>query len=325
MSDLILDFFGNKTEQLSKESGFSQRRSKLTGKAFASALILSFINNPSSSLEDICQIIKKGNVKITKQGLHERFNEKSVEFMKQLFQEGSHRFKDTSSILIELLKPFQSINILDSSGFKLPETLKDEFKGHGGSSTKAGLKLQIMLDYLNGIDGLWVTEATKNDQGFHNHLSCIKKGGLYLQDLGYFVLDSFKKIQSEGSYFISRFLKKTLVFTEDGDELDLLDELKKAGSRFEMDVLIGKKSRFLVRMVAERVPKEIAEKRVRDEIAYGKRKGYIPCQRSVELMRWSIFITNVPPKILTLEQILLVYKLRWQIEIFLSSARVNLQ
>ena len=146
-----------------------------------------------------------------------------------------------------------------------------------------------------------------------------------MQDLGYFVLDSFKKIQSEGSYFISRFLKKTLVFTEDGDELDLLDELKKAGSRFEMDVLIGKKSRFLVRMVAERVPKEIAEKRVRDEIAYGKRKGYIPCQRSVELMRWSIFITNVPPKILTLEQILLVYKLRWQIEIFLSSARVNLQ
>jgi hypothetical protein len=316
MSDLILDFFGKTAKELSKSCGFTQRKSKLTGEHFASALVLSFINNPNSSLEDISQLIQKKKVKITKQGLHERFNANSVHFMEQLFKECTNRFKDKSITLIELLKPFQSVNILDSSGFKLPETLKKEFKGHGGSAPKAGLKLQVMLDYLNGIDNLWVTGATKNDQGFRDHLSCIKQGGLYLQDLGYFVLDSFKKIQSEGGYFLSRFLKKTLVFTEDGKELDLLLELKKADFRFERNVHIGQKDRLLVRMVAERVPKEVAEKRVRDEIAYGKRKGYTPCNRSLELMNWSIFITNIPPTMLTLEQIILVYKLRWQIEIF---------
>lgn len=316
MSDLILDFFGNTAQLLSKSSGFTQRKSKLTGEQFASALVLSFINNPTSSLEDVCQLINKKRLKITKQGLHERFNANSVHFMEQLFKESSQRFKDKSVCLVELLKPFQSVNILDSSGFKLPASLKDEFKGNGGRSSKAGLKLQVILDYMNGIDSLWVTGATKNDQGFLEHLSSIKKGGLYLQDLGYFVLDSFKKIQSEGGYFISRFLKKTLVFTEDGKEFDLLLALKKADLRFERNVYIGKKSRFLVRMVAERAPKEVAEKRIREEIAYGKHKGYTPCDRFLELMNWSIFITNVPPEMLTLEQIHLVYKLRWQIEIF---------
>lgn len=227
MAEVVLDFFGKKAQQISEDSGFAQRKSKLTGKKFASALVLGFLNNPKASLEDICQLLKKGNLKISKQGLHERFNNKSVHFMEQLFQESIYRFKDKSVNLIELLKPFQSINILDSSGFKLPETLKEEFKGNGGSSSKAGLKLQVMLDYLNGIDKLWVTAATKNDQGFQAHLSCIKKGSLYLQDLGYFVLDSFKKIQSEGGYFISRFLKKTLVFTEDEKELDLLGNVPK--------------------------------------------------------------------------------------------------
>lgn len=95
------------------------------------------------------------------------------------------------------------------------------------SAPTAGLKLQVIMDYLSGINKLWITGATKNDQGF-DHFSCIKPGGLYLQDLGYFALESFKKIQSEGGYFISRFLKKTLVFTPDGQEVDLLYELKSA-------------------------------------------------------------------------------------------------
>jgi hypothetical protein len=316
MSALILDFFGKTAKQLSKACGFTRRKSKLSGEQFASALVLSFINNPKSSLEDICQFLNHKKIKITRQGIHDRFNATSVFFMQQLFKECSVKFKNKSENLIELLKPFQSVNLLDSSGFKLPEALKNEFKGHGGSSPNAGLKLQVMLDYLNGIDDLWITEATKNDQGFRDHLSFIKKGGLYLQDLGYFVLDSFKKIQSEEAYFISRFLKKTLVFQEDGKELDLLLSLKRAGLKFEQNVYIGKKDRLLVRMVAERVPEAVAEKRVREEIAYGKRKGYTPSDRSLELMNWSIFVTNIPPTLLTLEQIILVYKLRWQIEIF---------
>src|SRR5437016_14246449 len=109
MSELLLDFFGKTANELGKTCGFAQRKSKLTGERFASALVLCFINNPKASLEDISQFIKKTKLKITKQGIHERFNANSVHFMEQLFKECSRRFKDKSVSLIELLKPFQSI------------------------------------------------------------------------------------------------------------------------------------------------------------------------------------------------------------------------
>lgn len=323
MSAVILDFFGQKAKKLSIESGFTKRTSKLGGAKFLSALVSSFINKPDASLEDICQLLSKRKVNITKQGLHGRFNESGVSFMELSFRESLATLKEKSANTLELLKPFTSVNLLDSSGFCLPKTLKNYFKGYGGSGSQAGLKLQVLLNYMDGISNLWITGATKNDQGFQDHLLQIETGGLYLQDLGYFVLDHFERIEAGGGYFISRFLKKTLVFTREGKAINLLSELKKSGSTYERDVYIGKKSRYPVRLVAERVPKEVAEKRVRDEREHGRRKGYVPCKRSLELMKWSIFITNVPSRILTLDQILLVYKLRWQIEIFLSFVRVR--
>lgn len=323
MSGVILDFFGKKAKKLSIESGFTKRTSKLRGGKFLSALVSSFINKPDASLEDICQLLSKRKVTITKQGLHDRFNESSVSFMELSFRESLRTLKEKSANTLVLLKPFTSVNLLDSSGFCLPDNLKNYFKGHGGSASEAGLKLQVLLNYMDGISHLWVTGATKNDQGFQDHLSHIENGGLYLQDLGYFAIDNFKRIEAGGGYFISRFLKKTLVFTMEGKEINLLSALKKSGSTYERDVFIGKKSRYPVRMVAERVPKEVAEKRVREERENGRRKGYIPCKRSLELMKWSIFITNVPSSILTLEQIILVYKLRWQIEIFLNFVKVK--
>jgi hypothetical protein len=323
MSKVILDFFGKKVRNLSSQSGFKKRESKLTGDKFVSALVLSFMQKPDASLEDICQLLSKEKIKITKQGLHERFNESSVSLMELSFKESLRTFKEKSGNAIALFKPFASINILDSSGFCLPNALKYCFKGHGGSASQAGLKMQVLLNYMDGISDLWLTGATKNDQGFKDHLSRIEKGGLYLQDLGYFVIENMQQIEAAEGYFISRFLKKTLLYTKEGKEIDLLSALKKSAPSYERDVYMGKKSRYPVRLVAERVPKEVAEKRVREEKGYGHRKGYVPCKRSLELMKWSIFVTNVPRALLSLDQILLIYTLRWQIEIFLNFARVR--
>jgi hypothetical protein len=323
MSELILDFFGEKVKKLSDQTGFKKRASKLTGAQFLSSLVLGFINKPDASLEDICQLLRQGGISITKQGLHERFNRRSVSFMERSFQESLLTFKDHSANTIALLKPFTSVNLLDSSGLSLPETLKHHFKGHGGSASKAGLKMQVLLNYMDGMSHVWLTDATQNDQGFKHHLSQIEKGGLYLQDLGYFVVENLRKIEEAGGYFISRFLKLTHVYTEAGEEIDLLSALKKAGPTYEQEVKIGADSRYPVRLVAERVPDEVAEKRRRAEKANARRKGYTPSARSLELMGWSIFVTNVPADLFTLAQIILVYQLRWQIEIFLNFARVK--
>lgn len=58
------------------------------------------------------------------------------------------------------------------------------------------------------------------------------------------------------------------------------------------------------------------EKRLRKINAAAKKKGRTPTKDTLELAKWSIFITNVPECILNDKEIHLVYSLRWQIELF---------
>jgi hypothetical protein len=39
------------------------------------------------------------------------------------------------------------VSIADSTGFGLPESLKDSFPGSGGSAAKAGAKIQLVWEY----------------------------------------------------------------------------------------------------------------------------------------------------------------------------------
>lgn len=58
-----------------------------------------------------------------------------------------------------------------------------------------------MFDYIEGqIKELTLTSGCDNDQGFDNYFNTIQKEALYLMDLGYFKLNSFKKI-IEGKAF----------------------------------------------------------------------------------------------------------------------------
>ena len=161
-----------------------------------------------------------------------------------------------------------------------------------------------------------ITEARKNDQSFEEHLNQVKEKGLYLQDLGYFKLKSFETLHKKGAYFISRYLTATQIFDENDQQINLLEELQKAGTFYAKELNIGKDSKLAVRLVAYRLSDVDAEKRIRRLKETMKKRGYTSKPESIELAKWSICITNVPNKSLTDEQIYLVYSLRWQIELF---------
>jgi hypothetical protein len=46
-----------------------------------------------------------------------------------------------------LFEHFLKVHIADSTGFRLPEHLKDSFPGSGGSATQAGAKIQLVWEY----------------------------------------------------------------------------------------------------------------------------------------------------------------------------------
>jgi len=80
-------------------------------------------------------------------------------------------------------------------------------------------------------------------------------------------------------------------------------------------VLLGVTERLPCRLLAERVPKEVAEERrqrLRDE---GRRRGQTVSARGLALADWTIRVTNVPTERLTVAEAMVLGRVRWQIEL----------
>lgn len=324
ISTTVISFFNATATKIGKTVSFVKRKSKLTAKLFAECLIVGCLSDPNITLEEMRKLIKKRGVKITKQGLHQRFNSEATELMKSLFEEALQQFKAEKRHVIDLLRVFSSVIILDSSGVSLPANLKNLYEGFGGAASEAGLKIQMQLDYENGqIKDVAITGARKNDQSFKDHLNKIEKGALYLQDLGYFNTESLNTIEKAGAYFISRYLTQTKVFDQDEQQINLLKELYKAGDFFAKEVLLGRKNKVKARLIAYLLPDEEIEKRLRKLNREAQKKGRTPTQETLELARWSIFITNIAEDILNDKQVYLVYILRWQIELFFKLCKTQ--
>lgn len=314
----VMNFFNETVNKLDESIKFAKRKSKINAKLFAEILIGGCLSDATISLERMCKLAKERGVKITKQALHQRFNPEATALMHNLFQQSLEKYATENRDVIDLLKPFSIVQMVDSSGVSLPSKLKNLFKGYGGSGSESGLKIQVLLDYSKGqVKEVTITEESKNDLSFSGHLNKIEQGGLYLQDLGYFKLDTFATIQAKNAYFISRYLNQTKVFNEMYEPINLLQELRKAGTFFAKNLFLDRrKKKLAVRLIAFRLSDADAAERIRKLKRSAQKHGRIPKEETLELAHWSIYITNVPEEMLNDEQIRLVYSLRWQIELF---------
>ena len=315
----VIELFERQADKISKQVKFTQRKdkAKLKARSFLKVLILGCLSQRSISLEQMCQLFKEEGIKISKQGLHQRFNTKALSLVKGIYEEAIEIFKTEQQAVIELLKHFSGVNILDSSVIGLPAGMKESYRGCGGTGIESALKIQTLFDYINGqVKDITITEGYKNDQSFKEHLDKIEKGALYLQDLGYFDKSSFSKIHQQGAYFISRHFNQTALFNEVLKRIDLAAELGENGTFFAKKVYLGNKDKVPIRIIAQRLAEDEVEKRVRQLRKKAQKKGRTPCQETLELAKWSICITNVPEEMLKEKQIYLLYSLRWQLELF---------
>ncbi len=69
------------------------------------------------------------------------------------------------------------------------------------------------------------------------------------------------------------------------------------------------------RLLAARVPQEVAEQRRRRLREEASRRQKPVSQRALALADWTILVTNVPPGLLSLREALTLLRLRWQIEL----------
>lgn len=321
----ILNFFTLEAERIGKETQYKKRCSKLTPSAFIKALLTACLSE-HFGLEIVCSILKKQGIVIRKQSLHERFNERTASFLKAMTSSFLSYFQSEKLPQLSGLEGFTALNVIDSSSVSLHRALSTLFKGSGGAASSAALKIQLMFDYLRGqIKELTLTSGCDNDQSFDQYFNSIQEGALYLIDLGYFKLNSFKKIIDGHAFFVSRLLTGTKLFTVEKQSLDLLKTLSAAGPLFSQQLFMGARHKIPVRLVAQRLPDELADRR-RHKLRTGhKRRGIIPSKESLALQNWSIYITNTTEAQISNQHIHQTYALRWQIELIFKLSKSLMQ
>lgn len=302
-----------------RRTGFIQREVKLSGASFCQSLVFGWLANPQASLEELSQTAALVGVPITPQGLDQRFTKAGAACLYQVLQGSIKQMIAAEPVAIPLLQRFKGVYLEDSSTIVLPAELAEEWTGCGNATGQgqAALKLNVRWELLRGImQGPVVTDGRTHDRKTALQGQLLPPGSLRLADVNYWSLEQFQQLGQQGSYWLSRFKLQTAIFTLDGQRWQLV-ELLQAKNQNELDlwVELGVHQRLVARLVAQRLPPQMAKQRRRRVRAEAQRRGRTPSQAQLGLADWLVFVTNVPPEKLSFADIFVVVRVRWQIEL----------
>jgi hypothetical protein len=307
------------------ESGFVQRRSKLGATDFLNFLLFDHLQYSSPSLQQhaLSFQCEEGKV-LTKQAIDKRFNESSVLFIETIFGKMLSNKIKLPGLPSALPACFNSIRILDSTEFKLPDSLSNDFPGYGKSSAKACAAIQFEYDILSkNIHCLSLGNARESDKTFaDSRINEVGKGDLLLRDLAYYSIDTYLKIEQREAFYVSRIKSQVNIYSFTGKDYskmtyaNIARKINSSGAGyFDEWVYIGEKQRHPVRMIASILPFQEQQKRLKRK---QDRNGTI----RAEDIAWSklhIIITNVKSDSLNAKQITDLYRVRWQIELLFKA------
>jgi Transposase DDE domain len=300
---------------------FVQRRSKLSGAKFVQTLVFGWLANPAATYEELAQTAATLGIKITAQGLEQRFTAPAAQCVERVLQAAVRQVIAAAPVAIPLLQRFSAVYVDDSTQVQLPAVLAEVWAGSGGGShatdQTAALKLQVRLDLKRGqLRGPFVQAGRASDRSSPTQHAPLPAGSLRLADLGYFALAVLQTIAQQQAYWLTRLRAGTQVADVHGQGLDLVAWLAAHGSAVvDQPVCLGVQDRVPCRLIAVRVPPEVANQRRRKLHAEARRRGQAVSHERLRLADWTLFCTNVLPDLLSGPEVLVVARVRWQIEL----------
>jgi hypothetical protein len=257
-------------------------------------------------------------IEISGPGLLQRFTREAARFLQKMLEYAVKQVIASRPTAVPILQRFRGVYLRDSSVISLPVELAKMWPGVGGTKgATAALKLQVDLDFGSGrLHGPILQEGRTQDQLSPYQQRQLPKGALHLADLGYYRLRKLAEDSRNGVYWITRLKVGTIVYTAEGKRIDLASWLStQTQTRLDVPVLVGAKERIPCRLLVERVPQEIAEQRRRRLKEYARKKQTMPKKATLALTEWTLQITNVPQTLLSLPEALVLYRVRWQVEL----------
>lgn len=312
--------FGTSIDDLARATRCVRRQRKFSGASLAKTLVLTVLLRPAAKSRDYQAMAAKAGVLVTEEAIDHRFTDELVRFLEAILQQAVTRTLAGKAAPTPLLKKFSDVQIGDSTTLTLPDDFADRFPGCGGSENAglAAMKIQVLWSLLTGqLLGWQITSGRASDAKSEIAEALPPAGSLSVFDLGYFSLERFRRVGEADAYWISRLQHGTKVFDAAGKSLDLPAFLRTQGENglVEIAVLLGEKERIACRLIAVRVPEEVASRRRQRIREKARDHGREPSQEYLELQGWTIFVTNCGGELLTWEEVVVLYRARWQIEL----------
>jgi hypothetical protein len=313
-------FTSDELDQIARKCGCIQRERLLNGRLLAQTLVFGLLHAPEATGSQLAQTAAVLGLTISPQALEQRIAKpQTADFIKAVLEIALGVCIAAPKVTSERLQRFAEVNLLDSTTVRVPDAFADIWPGCGGTNPKDGkaaLKIQVRMDLVGGGLTLKLCPGREPDQKTALQTQDIKEGSLHLRDLGYFDINVLKTIADAKGFFLTRLMSNTAVYHEQGNPLDLLALLRKSPDDVDCQVRVGSRMHLPVRLIARRLPDQVANLRRRRLRKKARRKSrYEPTKQAVGLRGWQIAITNAPAEKLSIDDALALLRVRWQIEL----------
>ena len=251
--------------------------------------------------------------------MDQRFTQAVATCLQQVLEAALQQVVAAHPVAIPILQRFHGVSVLDSTTIPLPDILASVWQGCGGSAigSAAALKVQVLWNLTTGaLRAVGLQDGRASDQRAPVQAVVLPPGALRIADLGYFSLEQIATAQERGSFVLSRWSPQTTVFAPDGTPLDRLTVLREhAQPTLDREILLGSTQRVPLRLLAQRVPQEVADQRRWRLRKEARDKGRAVSAPVLALADWTICVTTVPRAQLTVAEALVLLRVRWHSEL----------
>lgn len=319
-ASLLQSALGPKLDTIGRQTGVIKRLRKFSGASLLKMVVLTVMKTPKATTDDFVITAAQLGVMVTPEAVKKRFTKELVSHLEEGLEHVLSHVFAAAPTAIPLLDKFTAVEVGDSTTVTLPDEYEEEFPGCGGKadSGKAAVKIQVTWEMRTGrLTKLDVGPGRQSDAKSVDVDDPVAPGSLTIRDLGYFCVQRFRSIGEQEAYWISRWQQGTTVLDGDGKRLDLLEFLRRqpTGAPVDVSILLGSADRLPCRLIALRVPPEMANRRRHAAYEKAQKHGRVPTQEHLDLCDWTIFVTNCPADLLTWKEVVVLYRTRWQIEL----------
>ena len=319
------DFIENKA----RETGFVKRKRKLDPVLLVFVLVFGVSSHLKPTLEEIYRHYidlddnPKIKTSILNQSFRKRFNNKLVDFLKSLLDHYIDQMVHQSPAHLKgIVEDFKDILVQDSSIIRISKKLYNLHPAARSRDDSAGIKIHAVYSTVShSVKSAIITTERVHDSKMLK-IGPEVKNILLINDLGYYSLKTFLKIQEYGGFFVSRVKTNALfkVVTVNSGPSDLLSIVGhncfKNISEEEFFDKIPKKGVFDLICSFH-----IGDERIKNVKKPIFQEFRVICAWNPLAEKWQVYITNLAKERFSADDIHELYRFRWVIELIFKELK----